>query len=164
VDKALLEVETKEAQAFTCRACNSPNTDGSDGGSGSKKNYGVCRAAEGGRCEHGRKESKGRDCGMGHCEHGALEEQLQGLRRGPLRARAQEEPVQGLRHPGHPPARTEEEAGGGGPVKGGKQARYRAAHHCASSRPLCRGNSHLGGAGTTKRSGVGHSTTRCSLN
>jgi hypothetical protein len=36
----------------------------------------------------------------------------------------------------------------------GKQARYRAAHHCAASRPLCRGNFHLGGAGTIKRSGV----------
>jgi hypothetical protein len=27
VDKALLKVETKEAQTFTCRACNSPYTD-----------------------------------------------------------------------------------------------------------------------------------------
>jgi hypothetical protein len=42
VDKALLEVETKEAQAFTCRVCTSPYTDGSGSGSGSKKNYGFC--------------------------------------------------------------------------------------------------------------------------
>jgi hypothetical protein len=68
-----LNQKVSEAEIFTCRACNSPYTDGSDGGSGSKKNYGFCsskcrRAPQ--KCEHGLKKSKCKDCGTGDCQYG----------------------------------------------------------------------------------------------
>jgi hypothetical protein len=63
-------------------------------------------------------------------------------------------------HPPPPPLRgsariknPEQRPALAGPAPG-KQARYRAAHRCASPRPLCRGNSHLGGGGATKQPGA----------